>query len=78
MIFIEMVPKMKYNSNKNHIFMYDSDRIAYDEYYATNLLDNDRFYFSNVCLIRIIISKKKHVENNFKMLAPFYVKKNWK
>ena len=69
---IEMVLKMKYDSNKNHIFKYNGDRIAYNEYYVSNALDADEFYFSNVCPICILISKKKHVEKNFKILVPFY------
>ena len=72
---IEMVPKMKYDSNKNHIFKYDGDRVVYNEYYVTNKLATDEFYYSNVCPIRIVISKKKHIEKNFKMLAPYYVLK---
>ena len=66
---------MKYDSNKNHIFKYDGDRVAYNKYYVTNELATDEFYYSNVCPIHIVISKKKHIEKNFKMLAPYYLLK---
>ena len=62
-------------SNKNHIFKYDGDRVSYNEYFVTDELATDKFYYSNVCPICIVISKKKHIEKNFKMLAPYYVLK---
>ena len=42
-------------------------------YYFGNVQDSTRFQYTWIEPIRIVISKKPHVQNNFKILSPYLV-----
>ena len=58
---IEMVQKMKYNSNKDYLIKHDGDKIVYNKYYIISRLATDEFHFTSVSLICIILLKKKYI-----------------